>query len=83
MAADGNGTVQDIVGIYSDSIEECIDGCASYNYNGGGTLCMAVSYTANLSESWVSAQHANCFLKNKAGFSKTIDSVTCAQMISV
>jgi hypothetical protein len=63
-------------------MEECIDGCASYNHNQGGTPCMAVSYTANLTEFWVPQQDANCFLKDKVGVNAIVDAVTCAQLVS-
>jgi hypothetical protein len=63
-------------------MEDCIDGCASYNHNQGGTPCMAVSYTANLTEYWVPIQHANCFLKNKVGVNSFVDSIACAKLVS-
>jgi hypothetical protein len=78
----GNGTVQDLVSIYSDSMEECIDACASYNHNQGGTPCTAVSYTANLTEPWVSRHDANCFLKNTVGVSTIVAAVACAKLVS-
>ena len=47
-----------------NSLEHCIDACASYN--GAKGSCSAVSYSANITQIYPQ-QHANCWLKDKSG----------------
>ncbi|KAF2494131.1 hypothetical protein BU16DRAFT_540639 [Lophium mytilinum] len=63
----GNRPVEDLNVTTAYTFEECMGKCAEFNrgaQDGGGVLCMAVSYNANLTEAFGGGGTGNCFLKD-------------------
>ncbi|KAF2813181.1 uncharacterized protein BDZ99DRAFT_517465 [Mytilinidion resinicola] len=63
----GTRPVKDLRVTTAYTFEECMSACAERNagaQDGGGILCVAVSYNANLTEAFGGGGEGNCFLKD-------------------
>ena len=65
-ATSDNDLTKDIKAVLVYTFQDCMDNCADYNKQQGGTPCQAITYNADLDIIYPS-NGANCFLKDARG----------------